>query len=255
MSLVSVDNFINGLNSICLSKPIYKAMHDGSDGSCDAIGFIRGGLLRSGATKIRNMKDINQFVRKTDLNRHAISASSKRGSIVLKVNPVDYKIMPLPSKYRQGGDEYNGDLNNYTDIGVVVNESPVKIMHMTHDGIVVDDSIEEWNEEGWLPYVEEGDNPPVTTAKICSNGSNVKIYANPSFSCKDFAEVEDGTLLMVIKDCEPWMNVVCGNINGYVLKKFVNVVETSNNGGLSQKDREELEKAYVIIGKLLGYMK
>ena len=61
MSRISVDKFIGGLYSIYAEKPTFKNGHDSSDGSCDGIGYVRGGLFRGGATKITNMKTIVRY--------------------------------------------------------------------------------------------------------------------------------------------------------------------------------------------------
>ena len=248
MSRISVDKFIGGLYSIYAQKPIYKVGHDGSDGSCDGIGFIRGGLLRGGATKIANMKEVNQFARKTAVNIHKNDSDVKLGDVLLKVKDVDDSSMPLPSKYRTDGSE----LINYVDISIVIKKNPVEIWYMTKDGIEKSNIISEWDYICSLPYLEEEKKVMSSAVIFTESGESVKLYAKPSFACEDVISVANGTNVIITDVNNRWTTVSYGDKTMYVLSKFVKAVEKKSINGV---DMKEIEKAYMILGKVLGYIK
>lgn len=253
MSRISVDSFIGGLALLYQEKLTFKNGHDGSDGSCDGIGFIRGGLIRGGATKIVNMKEINQFARKTALNIRKNDGYVSKGDILLKVKDMNDDSMPLPSKYRIGGNEYTNDTNNYVDISVVVNTNPVEIYHMMKDGIKKESNLSEWDYVCKLPYVAERKTEMSSAMVFTENGDSVKLYAQPSFSCNEVINLPNESIVMVSEKNDRWATVLFGDKNGYVLSKFIKPVESK--GSINGVDMKEIEKAYLILGKVLGYIK
>ena len=253
MSRISVDKFIGGLYSIYAEKPTFKNGHDSSDGSCDGIGYVRGGLFRGGATKITNMKDINQFARKTALNLRKNDKNVKTGDVLLKTKDADDDSMPLPSKYRFGGSEYTKDTINYVDISVVVKDNPVEILHMTREGLVKENNLSDWDYVCNLPYIEEEEKEMSTAMVFTDNGESVKLYAHPSFSCNEVINIPNETIVMVSDKNDRWSTVLFGDKNGYVLSKFIKPIESK--GSINGVDMKEIEKAYLILGKVLGYVK
>ena len=253
MSRISVDKFIGGLYSVCSQKPVFKNGHDGSDGSCDGIGFIRGGLLRGGATKITNMKEVNQFARKTAQNIRKNDSNVSVGDVLLKTKEQDDSSMPLPSKYRIGGSEYTGDLTNYVDVCVVIKENPVELLHMTKEGLVKEKDLSSWDYVCSLPYIEEEEKAMSSAMLFADGGDSVKTYAKPSFSCQDIILMPNGTPVMVSESNGAWSTISYGDKVMYVLSKNVKPAEAKKS--VNGIDMKEIEKAYMILGKVLGYVK
>ena len=207
--------------------------------------------MRSGATKIKNMKESNQCARLTLQNVHEIQEPLKDGDIVLKSLDIDDSFMPLPAKYRIGGSNYNGDLTNYSDIGVVTKGMPLEITHMTSRGIKKDKKIGDWEYVGWLPYVtEERRVNSMGNAIINSVDQAVKVYAKPSFACDDYFELQNGDAVTVLEKKEMWTFVDYNNEKGYVLSKFVKE-QREKKSEITFDDIKELEKAYEVIGAFL----
>ena len=250
MSQITVDAFLNTVDLIRKEKPSYKVGHDTSDGTCDNIGFIRGALLRSGVRKIKYMKESNQCARRLRLQLREIDSVS-RGDIVFKTCDIDDSFIPLSSKYRVGGADYNGDMNNYYDVGIVTKVNPVEILHMTKKGIKKDKKLSNWNYGGWLPFIlEERRNDCMTKAIVSSNDSVAKLYSDPSFACKEFVEIANDTVVVIIDNGNPWAHVSFDGNNGYVLSKYLHEqpVETKLP---SNDEIERLREAYKIIGEFL----
>ena len=256
MSQISVDSFIYGTNSIAKEKPTFKVGHDGSDGSCDSLGLIRGGLLRSGATKIKFMKEPNQFARKTAVNLQK-RGFVKRGQVLLKAKDINDSATPLPSKYCEGGVEFTGDLTNYVDVALVIKDKPVEIMYMSKDGIVKTKDLTEWNYVCDLPYVLYGGIKKMINSAIVhsDNNSPIKMYEESSFSSKEIAVIPNDMMIILNDSNKTWANISYGDKTGYVLAKFIKVTEVESTVKVSEMDRAELEKAYAILGKVLGYIK
>ena len=254
MSKVSVENFINALATINSEGKSYKVGHDGSTQYCDEVGLIRGALLRSGATKIKDMKESNQCARFTLENvRHIDEDELAVGTVLLKTRSIDDSFMPLPTKYRKNGAWYNYDENNYTDIGVITSMKPFEVMHMTKKGIKKDKKLKDWEYMGWLPYVmEERRVVSMKQEIINSNGAIAKIYAKPSFGCHEYFEIFDGCTVEVIENGDTWSFVSYGDHEGYILSRFLMEVKEEKEEPI---DLEELEKAYELIGSFLNKMK
>lgn len=257
MCKIAVDSFINGLKSIAEEKPFFIVGHDGSDGGCDEIGFIRGGLLRGGAIKIKHMKEINQFARMTAVDIRNIGDFVHKGSVLLKTRAMNDSISPLPSQYNYGGSSFNGDVTNYADVAVVINEMPLEIMSMTLNGVAVNSNIQKWDYVCELPYVKYEWSKDIVNSSIIrsENGAIVKLFASTSFSSNVLCTIPDGTKIIVNKADSPWSNVSFDGKVGYVLSKFIVQVEEQSTVEVEKADREELEKAYMILGKILGYIK
>lgn len=251
MSQIPIGSFIGGINSIIAQKPSYKVGHDGSDNTCDGLGLIRGGLLRGGATKIKYMRDLNQFVRKVALNVQEVGSDVKVGSIVLATRSANDELMPLPSRFRDGGEECTGDKNNYTDIGVVI--APSTVVRMTTDGVVKENGFNGWSFICWLPYVIDGGRKSVDSVSVKTEAS-VKLFTEPKFASTVLEEIPQNTRLFLLEENNQWSKVSYGSKTGFVLSKFL---KREENVGLKlgAKEMEELEKAYLILGKILGYIK
>ena len=259
MSQISVDVFLNAIKTISNEKPTYKIGHDGSDGSCDGIGFIRGALLRSGVRKIQHMKESNQCARKLMLYLEKIDKNNLvRGDIVLKTCGIDDFFSPLPNKYMECGNEFTGDLTNYTDIGVVTKVNPVEILYMTKKGVKKDKRVDKWDYVGWLPFiVENRRKKPMLNAIVVSNGNPVKIYSIPLFSCKEFVYADDGANIGVIEIKDQWAHVIFNGNEGYMLVRFlkeIHVKEEDNPIRFGKEEIAKLRDAYRVIGDFLNFI-
>ena len=49
MKKITVNKYVEGVNSIYIEQPAYATGCDGSNGKCDCIGMCRGALIRGGA--------------------------------------------------------------------------------------------------------------------------------------------------------------------------------------------------------------
>ena len=224
MQTISVAQFVRGIRSIYTEKPLYEIGCDGSNGKCDNIGMIRGGLLRGGAVKVKGLKNLNQLHR-TLIGIHPINPKAlKDGDVVLR-----------------------REANNYTDVGVVVSVSPLEIMHMTRVTIKKDATVDAWDEVGWLPYIAEEQGETVC---VSSGNGHVRIFSEPNFASV-LSEIPDGTEVKLFGIENMWARVSYNGMNAYALAKHIKQAEKK----ISDIDLEELEHAYEILGKFLGHIR
>ena len=198
------------------------------------------------------MKEINQFARKTAQGIRKNDLDVKIGNILLQTKDQDDDSMPLPSKYRLGGSDYNKDTTNYVDVAVVAKQNPIEILHMTKEGLKVEKDLSKWDYACILPYIEE--EKAMTSAMVfAEKEDSVKLYARPSFACEEIIVVPNSTKVMVGETKGLWVTVSYNEKNYYTLSKYVQTAKAKK--GISDVDMKELEKAYKILGKILGYVK
>ena len=235
MKKISVEKYLEGVNSIYVEKPTYRTGGDGSDGTCDCIGMCRGALERGGATNITNLRGTNAAARGTieDLQLIGSARELKKGDVVLKTRDKDDPSMPLPDKYRKGGSAYDPKWGetNFTHIGTVTREDPLEITHMTSPTAQKDTKLGNWKYKGWLPWVEKdggGYDPPwdddteTEWARVyAENGKPVKMRQQPRTSCNLYWEVPCGAEVMVDKRGETWTAITWAGMSGYMMTRFL----------------------------------
>ena len=266
MKQVSVEKFVEGVESIYEEMPVYEEGHDGSDGKCDCIGMCRGGLLRAGATDVKNMRGTNQAARKaiTDLRRLKSVAGLRVGSVVLKVRDVNDTNMPLPDRYRKGGADYDPDVGevNFTHIGTVTGLDPLIITHMTSPKPLKDKSIKNWSYAGELPWVNYEDQPeptptpepppePTTAVVFAHTGSTVNMRRFPNIGAALVERVPIGETVQILEYGEEWCKVQWKWFKGYMMTRFLvfdgdvpPIYYTVTIPGLSKEDAESILMDY-----------
>ena len=249
MKKVSVNKYVDGVNSIYAEKPKYVEGGDGSNGECDCIGMVRGGLKRAGATDIKNMRGTNQAARKAiqKLGRIEYVKDLRVGDVVLRTRDKDYPAAPLPDRYRKGGADYDPTVGetNFTHIGTVTCMDPIEITHMTSPTAKKDKSIKGWTYSGKLPWVEYDPNPepqpgpdpePEYATVYAENGKPVKMRAKPSTGCSLYWIVPVGAEVRVYewdastdKNGVTWSRIQWAGQDGYMMKQFLQAED--GNGG------------------------
>lgn len=232
MKQVTTQAFIDGVNAIYKEQPTYQLGHDGSDGTCDCIGMVRGGLKRAGATDVKGMNGTNYAARFTvkDLRKINSADSLGVGDVVFKTRPADDPEMPLPDRYRKGGADYTGDLTNYTHIGTVTHIDPLEITHMTTPTAKKDKKLGKWEYAALLPWVETDIAPepqpeptpePLTATVIAEHGTTVKMRAKPSTKCSLYWDVPIGATVDVNERGDEWSNITYKGQTGWMMTKHL----------------------------------
>ena len=237
MKKISPVKYVEGVESIYVEQPSYELGHDGSDGKCDCIGMVKGGLKRGGATEVKGLSGTNYAARNTIKNLQSLESASQLlvGDVVLKVRDKDDKNMPLPDKYRKGGSEYSSKWGetNFTHIGTVTGKNPLEITHMTSPTAKKDKSVKGWTYFGELPWIEYEEVPepppePISDTAIVTapSGKTVKMRAKPSTSCRVYWDVPIGSEVIVDEWGEKWSRITWNAREGYMMTQFLQAADT-----------------------------
>ena len=259
MKQISAERYIEKVNEIYAAQPEYRTGGDGSDGTCDCIGMCRGALKRGGAGGVTGMGGTNYAARHTLKNLHKITSSAelKPGDVVLKTRDKDDKNMPLPDQYRKGGNDYSGTWGetNFTHIGTVTQNNPLRIIHMTSPTAKIDTSLGRWEYAGELPWIdyekqEEPDTPAEWVTVRSEDGNPVKMRAKPSTSCRTWWKVPSGSQVVLMEYGEEWSSIIWAGQSGYMMTKFLTAEKPPENlvtviiNGLTRQQAEEITGKY-----------
>ena len=255
MRKISAAKFIEGVNSIYVEAPVYQEGHDGSDGKCDCIGMVRGGLKRGGATDVEGLGGTNYAARHTIMNLQKIKKASqlRKGDVVLKVRDKDDKNMPLPDKYRKGKSDYSSTWGetNFTHIGTVTREAPnLEITHMTSPTAKMDTSLGNWTYFGQLPWIDDTaeEDPETEWVRVyAENGKPVKMRQKPSSMCRIYWEVPSGSQVILLEKGETWSAIMWAGRSGYMMNKFLRSGEQLFEvtiSGISKSEADALVMKY-----------
>lgn len=259
MKQISAEKYVEKVKEIYATQPEYRTGGDGSDGTCDCIGMCRGALKRGGAEDVKGMGGTNYAARHTilDLRKITSSAELKPGDVVLKIRDKDDKNMPLPGQYRKGGNDYSAAWGetNFTHIGTVIQNNPLRIMHMTSPTAKTDSSLGKWEYTGRLPWVDyekqEEPEPAAEWATVWSeDGNPVKMRAKPSTSCRTWWKVPNGSQVVLVEYGEEWSGIIWAGQSGYMMTKFLLAEKPPENKvtvmitGLTREQAEEITGKY-----------
>ena len=229
----AVKKFLDKVMLIYNSNPKRREPGDGSDGYCDCIGLIIGAIRRCG-WKWTGIHGSNWAARKEIKNLKPISSQSElqKGDIVLKAVAQGKNGWDLPSRYRKGGQYYNGDTNDYYHAGVVESVEPFRIRHMSSK-MTTDTKINvyhPWNYYGKSRQVVEASTTPTPTPGIkqaivvAQSGSTVNMRQGPSTSKRIICRVKLGQTVDIREYGENWCAVSYNGFNGYMMSKFLDII-------------------------------
>ena len=227
-----VDKFLEKVMQIYNSNPKRREPGDGSDGYCDCIGLPIGAVRRMGL-KWNGIHGSNWAARKefVQLKKFSNASELERGDVVLKGTPQGTSGWALPSRYRQGGKYYNGDLTDYYHAGVVESVNPLRIRHMSSK-MTTDTKVGKWNYHGRLSLLQklvtEKEPEPVPSAGclavvVAESGGTVNLRRTPSLKGALIARVPLGTTVQITDPGEEWATIIYGNKKGYMMAKFLDV--------------------------------
>ena len=233
-----LEKFLSKIQVIKNLNPKRREPGDGSDGYCDCIGLIIGAIRRCGL-KWTGIHGSNWAARKEVTNLHPIKSETdlEVGDIVLRGCQPGESGYALPSRYKKGGQYYNGDLTDYYHAGVVTKLSPLNITHMA-TRITVDTKIGRWNYAGRArilvnagAYKEAPTQAPAPTPSagaqakvIAESGNTVNMRNAPSLRARILIRIKLGTIVNLVEPGEEWCRISYGNKTGYMMAKFLEVV-------------------------------
>ena len=209
---------------------------------------MAGNNIYHGSNRIERVYCENCF----DLN--GSTSGLERGMAIFKYrNPGEtgYDADPLSSAYLPGGEYYNGDVRNYTHIGLVTGVNPLEITHATSPAAKKDtklgSGVSSWRRAGRLKAViysndasgKEQNSMEGTAKVVAQSGSTVNLRESPSTSAALVARVPVGTLVMITGDAGngDWSAVYWQNsespAKGYMMNEFLELVADKDGNPVS----------------------
>ena len=156
-------------------------------------------------------------------------AQARPGMAAFKARRPGEQQYDLPAEYRQGGQYYTGDLNDYYHIGLI-DTDPRYVLNSrsTASGFVRSKLADGWDCCGCLKAVTyEGSDEPVQeilyqATVVSSNGKPVNLRAAPSKQAQIMARIPVGTLAEVLNEYdETWAEICCNGRAGYMMREFL----------------------------------
>lgn len=160
---------------------------------------------------------------------------------------------------------YSDNLGDFHHIGLVVSVNPIQIIHASSAAgkVTIDtkSKLSNWAYWGKLKDVNyeghKGSENMLTATVYSENGKPVKMRAKPSTSTSVYWDIPSGTIVEVLENGDTWSQISHNGRTGYMMSQFLKMGEvvpgeTENEGDFVSVSRIELERAYDILGDLLG---
>lgn len=251
MTQVSKTAFLAAVESIAAEKPSYQLGHDGSDGKCDCIGLLIGGIRRAGGawsgTHGSNYAARNEV---EYLLPFDTADDLTVGEAVFKAAMPGGPNYNLPSRY-----DSDPDRRDYYHVGVVTSVNPLEITHCTGPGIVRDTKRGKWNYRGWLRKVSrEGDTMPdtQTTATVTAvSGSNVNLRASASTSAALVERVPVGATVTVLEYGDAWCRISYAGQAGWMMRMYLHLSSDTSNETDAPADTVSIQLPRALAEQLL----
>lgn len=225
--------FIAKCYEVVLAKPEY-ALGCSSLTRCDCIGMVKYGLIQNGVQF--SSSGTNWTYRRQVDNIRSISSVNdlETGDVVFKLKKPGDDGYNLPIRYRQGGSDYNGDVDDYTHIGVVKSVNPLQIIHMTSPTAKTDTTIGRWaraahlksqyisdygEPDGTVPIPQPDQTPAKGTAIV--TGKAVALRRGPSTNAAVITRVATGSTVKIETPPDGWEYVNFNGKKGYMMKEFL----------------------------------
>ena len=183
----------------------YRDGGDGTDASSDCIGLVIGALKLLGEPWT-GTHGTNYTVRNALAFGRDISAASdlSPGDLVFKFREKGEDGYALPSRYHT-----HQDTRDYYHVGVVMQTSPLEILHCSTGGMHRDQSLGAWRYAGHLPMLSDGVTALYTAIIKSENGKGVNLRAAPSLSADKLAVIPVGIQANVLEETDDtWLKVM-----------------------------------------------
>ena len=195
-------------------------------------------------------------------------SEAKPGMAAFKVRHPGDLYYELRAEYQKGGKYYNGTLDDYYHIGLVDSDPNYVLNAKGEKSGFCRDPIggkRPWAYVAYLKAVdygtEQGDEKSMEQEVIIRGGhagSPINLRASASTSAKIIETIPQNSSATLLGTDGSWSKIKYEGKTGYVMTKFVGSsdIPTSNNpatpDGYILVKKVDLEKAYDIIGDLLG---
>lgn len=177
-------------------------------------------------------------------------SEAKPGMAAFKARKPGERYYDLPSQYKPGGSQYNGDLNDYYHIGLV-DTDPKYVLNSqsTQTGFQRSRLEDGWDCVACLKEVDYGEEGTDTDMGYLyeaivdsANDKPVNLRKGPGTSYAVVAAVKDGTRVKVLSEADDdWAEIDTGSKTGYMMRGFL--VKAEDAPGTDAKGGDTLADA------------
>ena len=174
-------------------------------------------------------------------------SEAKAGMAAFKYIEVGQKGYDLPSYYRKGGSQYNGDLNDYYHIGLV-DDDPNYVLNSatTQNGFIRSKISNGWNACGYLKAVNYGGERPVIDNNIAyvtsPNGKPVNMRRTANVTSDIVYKVPVGAEVHVIGTASNgWTNIMYKTYKGWMMSQYLTDGEIPAQDAQNTDGQENLQ--------------
>ena len=179
------------------------------------------------------------------------------GMAAFKYYPPGHPKWNLPAKYRKGGSEYNGDLNDYYHVGLVDGTDKNVLNAKSTQAGFSRDPLSKWSCVGRLKAVnysgESKGGVPMQMVVSCPAGETVRLRNAPKMGAAVVAKIPAGTIVSA-EDVgnEDWYLVRYDGKSGYMMAEFLIPYEDGEpaDGNPPKADMVVLEIPYQLAYEL-----
>lgn len=221
-----MDLFLAKIQEIISEKPTYKLGEDGSNGLCDCIGLIIGGLRRAGG-KWSGSHGTNHAVR-YQMQAPLTKPKLELGELLYKYRDVGASSNKLPPTYKNHPDQ-----RDYYHVGVIISVTPLRIAHCTSwaggSGIKIDTKLgTQWRLGGRVKGLDYNYKQEETLMeKIgeaivkAKSGKSVRLRSGPSKQANVRLEIPVGTVVSVYTQQPGWWEIGHNGVKGWMMSEHL----------------------------------
>ncbi len=230
---MTLDQFMTGIRQNISRVKEYKLGMDGTNGQCDCIGLIIGGIRLAGGTW-RGTHGSNYAARNEmkSLSRITSPAQLQVGDLVYKVRSPGESGYNLPPAYASSPDQLD-----YYHVGVVTQVNPLRITHCTNvpGGIKVDTAVGAWQYYGLYKGIEATDVIP-QSAQYRVVGGSLRMRQGPGTNYAVILSIPNGTQVQgqAVSGNDEWLYVSYNGSSGYSMAQYLQRVDNNNQQALQR---------------------
>lgn len=248
--MVSKESFIDGVTAVAGSVISYRTGGTGTDGTCDCIGLVIGGLRKAGYAW-QGLYGTNWAVRNAVDDLRAVDDASELrvGEVVFKYREFDDPRYSLPDRYKN-----DTDINDYYHVGVVLSVDPLDIVHCTDavPAIRHDSKLGTWTWAAQLMAVDYGkrETKPAAaayTAVVATQNDPLRVRESPKTG-KVIGKIPKGQTVSVLRDTgDGWPFVQRDVLCGYASSEYLQKVDVAENATTTQGSSSEIPNSSDIV--------
>lgn len=183
--------------------------------------------------------------------------AAEPGMAAFKIREPGHPKYALPAKFRKGGANYNGDLNDYYHIGLVDDTGKYVLNAQGTNAGFTRTKISLWGVVGYLKAVDYGtetkkEERPMQ--KMVVNAKDVAVRKGDSTEAMVITRLPKGTVVDAFDDFGGWREIMYQGTDGWMMSKFLAPADESDPvpAYVRTLTAEEMQKLQTLRDQLVA---